>query len=319
MKIFSCLYFSILFNLALATTAPLVSAEEKVFVPTSFQLYYGSDPKIMSQLQEQLKKGQVVVIDLRGLNQNQITTLIDQAHQVGAKVIAYISVGELEPLEKTNFKQFLKQYKKPTLLEKISIGKNEIFQSWHIDVNNSMWHKYLFKKIDQIYDQKVDGLFLDTIDTVDVYINQRKWPVSRRAKSVKAMIDLVRKFKESSPDKFIMQNRGLNLIGKSVFVGEETGILIPGLYLSKSHPHNPDGLLWESAYTHTGDWIDGKEREMIQIQKNGFTSVFTLGYTDTKADRRQFFQKSRAAGFIPAWGSSTKTLHKELTQGITTK
>ncbi|MCA9008001.1 MAG: hypothetical protein KDA70_22210, partial [Planctomycetaceae bacterium] len=87
-----------------------------------------------------------------------------------------------------------------------------------------------------------------------------------------------------------------------------------GLNLKQAHPHNPDGLLWESAYMHTGDWIESKEREMIQIQKQGFTSVFTLGYTDTKADRKQFFQKSRAAGFIPAWGSSTTRLHLEPTE-----
>ncbi len=131
-----------------------------------------------------------------------------------------------------------------------------------------------------------------------------------------AMISLIREIKALSPDKFIMQNRGLNLIGKSVFVGDAKGVLIPGLELAKSHPHNPDGLLWESAYTHTGNWIDGKEREMIQIQKNGFTTVFTLGYADTKANRKQFFLKSQSAGFIPAWGSSTKTLHEELTEGM---
>jgi len=83
------------------------------------------------------------------------------------------------------------------------------------------------------------------------------------------------------------------------------------------NPHNPDGLLWETAYAHSGEWIEGKEREMIQIHKNGFTSVFTLGYADTKANRAQFFQKSRAAGFIPAWASSSRKLHQELTQGIT--
>ncbi|QDT96584.1 endo alpha-1,4 polygalactosaminidase [Gimesia aquarii] len=319
MKLFTLLFLCIMCNLILTTSARLVSAEEKAFVPTGFQLYYGSDPKIMKQLKKRMHKGQIVVIELRGLDQKQIATLVNLANQAGAKVIGYISIGELEQLEKANFEQFLKQHNMPTSLEKISPGKNELFQSWHMDVSQEIWKKFLFKKIDQIYQQKIDGLFLDTVDTTDLYINHREWPITRRAKSLKAMISLIREIKALSPYKFIMQNRGLNLIGKSVFVGEETGILVPGLYLSKSHPHNPDGLLWESAYTHTGDWIDGKEREMIQIQKNGFTSVFTLGYTDTKADRRQFFQKSQAAGFIPAWGSSTKTLHKELTRGITTK
>lgn len=317
MKPFSLLFLCILCKLILSASAPLVSAEDKVFVPAGFQLYYGSDPKIMKQLQQRMQKGQIVVIELRGLDQEQISTLVDRAHQVGAKVIAYISIGELGQLEKTNFEQFLKQHNNPTSLERISLGKNETFQSWYIDVNNEIWKEFLTKRINQIYKQGVDGLFLDTIDTTDLYINQQAWPIPQRAKSVQAMISLIREIKAISPDKFIMQNRGLNLIEKTVFVGDDTGVLVPGLNLAKSQPHNPDGLLWESAYTHTGDWIEGKEREMIQIQKNGFTTVFTLGYADTKADRKQFFQKSQAARFIPAWGSSTKTLHKELTQGIT--
>lgn len=316
MKLFSHLFLSIIFCFYFVATVPLVSAEEKSFVPTSFQLYYGSDPKIIKQLQERMQKGQVVVIDLRGLDQKQIATLVHRAHQVGAKVIAYISIGELGQLEKTSFEQFLKQHKNSTSLDNISLGKNKTFQSWYIDVDQKIWKEFLIQKINQIYQQKVDGLFLDTVDTTDLYINQSKWPIPRRVKSVEAMISLIREIKALSPDKFIMQNRGLNLIGKSVFVGNATGVLVPGLDLAKSDPHNPDGLLWESAYIHTGDWIAGKEREMIQIQKKGFTTVFTLGYADTKANRKQFFQKSQTAGFIPAWASSTKTLHQELTQGV---
>jgi hypothetical protein len=128
------------------------------------------------------------------------------------------------------------------------------------------------------------------------------------------MIGLIRDIKRFDPEKFIMQNRGLNLIGKTVFVGEATGILIPGLDLAQQHPGNPDGLLWESAFTHSGDWIESKEREMIRIQKNGFTTVFTLGYSDTSVSEDTFFRKSKADGFIPGWASSTTKLHLELTQ-----
>ena len=312
-----CLYMT--FSLFLMHDSQLHSADKVAFVPTDFQLYYGGDTKVIDKLQHQMRKGQVVVIELRGLKEKQVAMIVKKAHQTGAKVIAYISIGELGLLEKGNFEEFLKQRKKTPSLEKMVLSKNEIFQSWHIDVSEKVWQEFLFQRINQIYQQNVDGLFLDTIDSIDLYINQRKWPIPRRAKSVSAMISLIRKIKAHSPEKFIMQNRGLNLIGKSVFVGDATGIFIPGLNLAKPHPHNPDGLLWETAYAHTGEWIEGKEREMIQIHKKGFTSVFTLGYADTKANRKQFFQKSRAAGFIPAWSSSSRKLHEELTQGITDK
>ena len=279
-----CLYMT--FSLFLLHDTQLHSAEKVDFVPTDFQLYYGGDTKIIDKLQHQMRKGQVVVVELRGLKQKQVSTLVRKAHQSGAKVIAYISIGELGLLEKSNFEEFLKQRKNSPALEKMVLSKNEIFQSWHIDVSEKAWQDFLFQRINQIYQQNVDGLFLDTIDSIDLYISERKWPIPRRAESVSAMISLIRKIKVQSPDKFIMQNRGLNLIGKSVFIGDATGIFIPGLNLTKPHPHNPDGLLWETAYAHTGEWIEGKEREMIQIQNKGFTSVFTLGYADTKANRK---------------------------------
>ena len=315
MRLYCYLFLYMTFGLVLNHATPLHSAEQAAFVPADFQLYYGSDSKLLNKLQGQMQKGQVVALELRGLDQKQVSALVSHAHQVGAKIIAYISIGELGLIEKNNFEAFLKKRKNSPALAEMSLGKNETFQSWHIDVSQQAWQDFLFQRINQIYQQKVDGLFLDTIDSINLYINERKWPIPRRAKSVSAMISLIRKIKAHSPDKFIMQNRGLNLIGKSVFVGDATGIFIPGLNLSTRHPHNPDGLLWETAYAHTGEWIERKEREMIQIQKNGFTSVFTLGYTDTKANRKQFFQKSRAAGFIPAWASSSMNLHQELTGG----
>lgn len=319
MRLYCYLCLCLTFGLVLHQETELHSAEPAAFVPTDFQLYYGSDPKIFKQLQQQIQKGQVIALELRGLDQRQVSKLVNQAHRAGAKVIAYISIGELGQLEKNNFEAFLKKRKKSPALAEMILSKNETFQSWHIDVSQQAWQDFLFQRINQIYQQKVDGLFLDTIDSIDLYINEQKWPIPRRAKSVSAMISLIRNIKAHAPEKFIMQNRGLNLIGKSVFVGDATGVFIPGLNLTTRHPHNPDGLLWETAYAHTGEWIENKEKEMIQIQKNGFTSVFTLGYADTKADRKHFFQKSRAAGFIPAWASSSRNLHQELTSGFPKK
>ncbi|QDT92442.1 endo alpha-1,4 polygalactosaminidase [Gimesia algae] len=307
---------SLLFVLYLMVSAiqPLSATERSRFIPKGFQLYYGSDPKVLVQLQQRIQPGQVIVIELRGLSTEQIQKLAARAHQLKAKVIAYLSVGELGQIEQQNFQQYLKQHAPQTSLTDLTLSKNETFQSWHMDVGQPAWRNFLIQRIKQIYQQPVDGLFLDTIDSVDLYISNKAWPVPRRAQSVKAMVSLIREIKSVSPEKFVLQNRGLNLIGKSVFAGDATGVFVPGLNLQQAHPHNPDGLLWESAYIHTGDWIESKEREMIHIQKQGFTTIFTLGYTDTKANRKQFFQKSRTAGFIPAWGSSTTRLHLEPTE-----
>ncbi len=59
MKLFSIHFFCIISCLFLTTATPLASAAESAFVPTGFQLYYGSDPEIMLQLQHQMRTGQV--------------------------------------------------------------------------------------------------------------------------------------------------------------------------------------------------------------------------------------------------------------------
>lgn len=289
-------------------------AEEKAFVPTGFQLYYGNNSKILDTMQQRMHKGQVVVIELRNLSQEQISTIVNCSRQAGSKVLAYISIGELGHLERANFEQYLKDRNVSKTLDSLILDKNQSFEAWRIDVTESIWREFLIQRIKRIYNQNVDGLFLDAVDTCDLYINQKEWPISRRAKSVKVMIGLIRMIKAMAPEKFIMQNRGLNLIGKSVFVGDATGTFIPGLDLAHAHPHNPDTLLWSGAYANSSAWIASKERDLIQIRKNGFTSVCTLGYADTNVSRKQFFQNSRAAGFIPAWANSNAKLHEELTQ-----
>ena len=304
----------LLLSLLLTGTARVESADKPAFVPTSYQLYYGSEPRLLKQLRDRIQPGQVIVIELRGLQPEQVADLVNFAHQKQAKVIAYLSVGELGQLEKANFEKYLKRSPNGYPLSEIVFGKNQTFESWYVDVSYGAWSGFLMDRIKQMYAQKIDGLFLDTVDTADLYLNRKEWSLPRRSKSVTAMISLIRAIKGVDPEKFIMQNRGLNLIGKTVFVGEATGILIPGLDLAHQHPGNPDGLLWESAFAHSGDWIESKEREMIRIQKNGFTTVFTLGYSDTSVSEDTFFRKSKADGFIPGWASSTTKLHLELTQ-----
>ena len=304
----------LLLSLLLTATARVESADKPAFVPTSYQLYYGSEPRLLKQLWDRIQPGQVIVIEMRGLQPEQVSDLVNFAHQKQAKVIAYLSIGELGQLEKTNFEKYLKRSPNRYPLSEIVFGKNQTFESWYVDVSYGEWRGFLMERIKRMYAQKIDGLFLDTVDTADLYLNRKEWNLPRRSKSVTAMISLIRAIKGVDPEKFIMQNRGLNLIGKTVFVGEATGILIPGLDLAHQHPGNPDGLLWESAFAHSGDWIESKEREMIRIQKNGFTTVFTLGYSDTSVSADTFFRKSKADGFIPDWASSTTKLHLELTQ-----
>ncbi len=81
------------------------------FKPTGFHLYYGSEPKMLSVLRGQLAQGHVAVVDPRALTHAQRQTLLDRANAVGAKVLAYVSIGELHDREASDFAAFFKASK----------------------------------------------------------------------------------------------------------------------------------------------------------------------------------------------------------------
>lgn len=126
------------------------------------------------------------------------------------------------------------------------------------------------------------------------------------------MIALIRELKKKNLASFIMQNRGLNLIGNDVFVGDATGRMIPGLSLATPHPHNPDAILFEDAFSSTGAWGTKKLIELSAIQKSGAVSVVALGYENVIKNQSQFRKNCKQYGFVPAWASSSQNLHLEI-------
>ena len=113
--------------------------------------------------------------------------------------------------------------------------------------------------------------------------------------------------------RFIIQNRGLNLIGKQIYIGNAKGKLIPGLQLMTPNPANPDAILWENAFTAKGSWADAKEKDLLATQNGHCTTVIALGYKETFKDKQQFFNKCEKLKLVPSWATSSFVLHKELT------
>jgi endo-alpha-1,4-polygalactosaminidase (GH114 family) len=304
----------------------LVSIQETPrFHATSFQLYYGGDATVLARLTERLRAGQVVVIESRALTKTALGSLLKEAERKGAKVLAYVSIGELHENDERAFRRFLEAYltehkKEPfRSLEAMTIQADPKFKARHVDVLAEPWRAYVRAEVGRLQATGVHGLFLDTVDTVDLYIGKKDWPLARRCESVAAMVTLVRTIKGRDRGQYILQNRGLNLIGSTVFVGDATGKDIPGLGLAQGHSDNPDAVLWENAFAGTDAWSRRKEKELRDIQKSGHATVFALGYQETLGSPAAFFEKSAAAGFVPAWATSSERLHQELTVGLALK
>ena len=119
----------------------------------------------------------------------------------------------------------------------------------------------------------------------------------------------------SPPRQYVMMNRGLNLIGAKVFVGDATGVEIAGLNLRQKHAHNPDAVLWENAFAGNDAWTRAKHAELRAIHAARHTTVFALGYAEAGGQSAAFFKPARALGWPAAWASSSTTLHQELATG----
>ncbi|MEW6305872.1 MAG: endo alpha-1,4 polygalactosaminidase [Verrucomicrobiota bacterium] len=268
-----------------------------------------------------MTNGQMVVVEPRSLNADRLATLLDHANRTGAKVIGYISIGEIHNSRIAEFTSFFERFQKTNTNLKIRtvndvfLNRNAQFNSTRVDVLSEAWRAWVMQDIDGIYTRGFHGLMLDTVDTVDACIGKKDWPIPRRVESVQAMVSFVRAIKARDRGKFIVQNRGLNLIGEKVFVGDASGVEIPGLTLAGGHADNPDGVLWENAFAGTDGWSKNKEKQLLEIQRSGKTAVIALGYAQTVREPAPFFQKCAAARFIPAWATSSEVLHRELTTG----
>jgi endo-alpha-1,4-polygalactosaminidase (GH114 family) len=245
------------------------------------------------------------------------------ADKAGTRVLAYLSIGELGNKDENLFRRFLNTYHvAPTRdqapfrsLEGITLSYNEKFQSRHIDVLAELWQAFILAEVDRLYALGVHGLLLDTVDTVDLYLGKKDWPLERRWQSATAMLGLVRAIKARDRGKFVLQNRGLNLIGATAFVGDDMGKEMPGLDLLRGHPDNPDGILWENAFASQDAWSLGREKLLRDIQQSGQATVIALGYQATIKQPDTFFRRSAAAGFVAAWATASQDLHQELTSG----
>lgn len=299
---------------ALASTAkngPV--AENDGFSVRSYRIYYGADSRRLQTLVSQMEAGQLVVIDTRSLDVKQIEMLKDKARRVGARVVGYLSVGELDSVDRDRFLAHVRSEfdeQSDAILRETFLNRNEEFNSERVDVLSNAWQSWIAARAAAIRTTGVHGLLLDTIDTVDLYATRPDWNTRRRISSVEAMRDLVRGFRIDWPEAFVVQNRGLNLIGPTMFVGGDAEADVKALDLAAGNANNPNAILWEAAYHGQGDWFDNVVSDLRSISAAGHATVLTLGYTDGSVEKKEFFRRSAADGFVSGWGESSALLHE---------
>lgn len=283
---------------------------------TSFQLYYGGNENHVTSLLNDIQTDQLVVVDLRSLTEAQLDQLKKKTNEANATLIAYVSIGELHSRETELFETFAKSRDAEVNIEKLKsdvlIGDNTVFSSYHVDVANPIWRSFIFDKTAKVLAKGVDGFFLDTVDTVDIYAMKEDWSAEHRSRSVKAMVSLIREIKKQNSGAFTLQNRGLNIIGKQVFIADANGTETPGLSLAQPHQYNPDVILFEDAFDNpTNEWVKQIIVKLDAVQRSGETTVVALGYADIIKDKEKFKKQCKEYNFVPAWASNSENLHLE--------
>lgn len=144
--------------------------------------------------------------DVAILHSNTLYTTENAAEKVkelsdsGTYTIAYITVGEDDAL---NVADGLGQggYASYYIYENGYPKQNPNWGSYFVDASNPVWQEKILEEAGRILDYGVDGLFLDTLDTVDV-----------RPESIGGLTELVKRLHETYPAAKLVANRGFNLL-----------------------------------------------------------------------------------------------------------
>lgn len=222
----------------------------------------------------------------------------------GTKTIAYISIGEADP----------GTWYYPYVDENWKLGSNENWDSDFIDVRHQGWHDLILDKmIPHIIGYGVQGLFLDTVDSVDV-----------EPEMTDAMIALIRDIRERYPELIIVMNRGLTIMDEAI-------PYIDGLmFESFSVDVDWDTVDWDTippkaVYSKwTGDeelWTADTARRLGEWQRRTGLTVLALDYANPDETDSIQYAYDRATSFgMELWDFvpyvSTLDLHHIYTHEI---
>lgn len=225
---------------------------------SSFITYYGNfNVEAQSQFDVAIMHSNVLYRTTDA--KEQVQALKDR----GTYVIAYLTVGEDDTLSQADGlgeNGFASYY----IYESGYPKQNPNWGSYYVDAGNPVWQAKIINEAQMILDYGVDGLFLDTLDTVDVMYE-----------SMPGMVSLVKKLDETFPDAKIVANRGFTILP----------------YISQYL----DGLMFESFNT-TYDFTAGKVADLSDddneyneqvacnvinaIRQYDYFNVFALDYVN---------------------------------------
>lgn len=220
----------------------------------SFVVYYGTNQAFAKQLSQ----FDLAIVQPNTLSYPQRRKLQAQ----GTRVVAYLSVGEAEG--------YMVGLPKAWVL-----GTNPNWGSKYMDANQAGWREAVLQRAKDILEIGFDGLFLDTVDTVDLF-----------PKTKPGMVQLIRALRQSFPKAILVQNRGFAVLPQTA------PFLDAVMFEDFSTLYNFNDGTYQA---HEGD-----PRPLFPYLKRGL-KVLALDYalpTQTALIQRAY-SRARRYGFVP--------------------
>ena len=248
---------------------------------SSFVCYYGDfDIEFQS-------KFDVVIMHSNTLYQDpEAKEKVKQLQDAGCYIVSYITIGEDDQLNVADGlgEGGLASY---YVYENGAPKMNVNWNSYFVDAGNPVWQAKIIEEAGQILDYGVDGLFMDTLDTVDIDIA-----------SLPGMADLVKKLKTTYPEAKLVANRGFTVLP----------------YISAYI----DGLMFESFNTTIENFEDGTVTDLDEtanewnetmacntinaVRRYDYFPVFALDYVNEfeySYMPKVYYNRSWEYDFIP--------------------
>lgn len=249
---------------------------------SSFICYYGDF------VYEVQSKFDVVIMHsstLYGLEEAKAKEEVKKLKDAGCYVISYITIGEDDEMSVADG---LGEggYASYYIYEGGVPKMNTAWGSWFVDAGNPVWQAKVIAETEKVLDYGVDGIFMDTLDTVDI-----------APETIYGMADLVKKLDETFPDAKFVANRGFTVLP----------------YISKYI----DGLMFES-FNSTIDFVKNKVIDLNEearawnddiacntlnsIRRYHYFPVFALDYANKYEYTympQAYYDNSWAFDFIP--------------------
>ncbi len=192
------------------------------------------------------------------------------------KMVAYVSVGEIEPWRKTD-----NPYEKAWI-----ISKNRTWNSLIADLNQEGYQAFIFERIKKLYALGYRNFFLDTMDAYHVTSKDKKLFQTQQ----KALINFVKKLHKKYPKAKIIINRGfeiLDKIHKDIHAVVAESLIARYDHANKAYVRVPP---------NDQKWLLEKFKE---AQEYGLDAI-SIEYSDKSTKTRvEIAQKIKALGIIP--------------------